>query len=246
MHFREEKSAQRNCAVWFRGAAANMYCPWTTLRRKSATSTSLHSNQELAINAGSRSSYFIFNSYSRTAIISNIKEPCGTERTPPLQLPQLAIFMSRICSISSSSSSHDLSDYQITKCPPRFASLAFERILLIDPTAFQFESTLLHYLRFLEEWGNRFSMALSELSLGTFFSGDRYARSIFDMIWGAECSTCGRRARSRFRHYFTQHVRMLFAIFAVMLRFAKCRITLKLTMRRWSASLARDYAGSAT
>jgi hypothetical protein len=71
-------------------------------------------------------------------IISNIEGPYGTEWTHQLQPPSLAIFMSTICSISSSSSSHDLSDYQIAKYPPQFTSLAFELILLIGLTAVQF------------------------------------------------------------------------------------------------------------
>jgi hypothetical protein len=38
----------------------------------------------------------------------------------------------------------------------------------------------------------------------------------------------------------------IFAVFVVMLSFAKCRIIRKLIMRRWGASLARDYAVAAT
>jgi hypothetical protein len=71
------------------------------------------------------------------AIISNIEKPEGTEWTRRLQPPPLAIFMSAICSIFSSSSSHGLPEHQIAKHPLRFVSLEFGRILLISPTALE-------------------------------------------------------------------------------------------------------------
>jgi hypothetical protein len=48
-----------------------------------------------------------------------------------------------------------------------------------------------HYLSFLREWGNRFSVSPSGVSLGTFFSGDRYARSILTWFAGPNVRPAG-------------------------------------------------------